>query len=82
MCSGTYSLSMKIRFVPECILEITIYTRFVNSIKLPLIVVEVGLSQRPGLCNREFFQMVAYRAELFVCRLEPFVNFPLSGGKC
>lgn len=69
---------MQISRVTLGVEEVAIDSCLVDSVKLPLIAVEICFSQGPGLREGQFLQMISYIDQLVVWWFESAIDLALS----
>lgn len=56
---GTYPLHIELRWLALIIQPIAIYSGLVDLVKLPLVIIEICLSERPRRCDRKLIEIIA-----------------------
>jgi hypothetical protein len=69
---------MKVGRLAYSVDKVAIHPRLVDSIKLPLVSKQIGLSKRPSLGNGESIELVANLKKAVVLFLESFIDFALA----
>lgn len=57
--NDTYPLHIELRRLALLVQPIAIYSGLVDLVKLPLVIVEICLSERPSRCDRELIEIIA-----------------------